>query len=254
MPVSESSEQKLQTMTDWIRDSGNVVFFGGAGISTESGIPDFRSAAGIYQTEKDSPFSPEEILSRSFFNRHPDVFYDFYKTKMIHLDAKPNPAHDFLASLEREGKLKAVITQNIDGLHQMAGSAKVLELHGSIHRNHCMDCGRFYTLDEIMNSESLVPFCKECGGVVKPDVVLYGENLDNRVIEDSVTAIGEADLLLIGGTSLTVQPAASLIGYFRGGRTVLLNTSNTPYDHRAGLLISDPIGEVLQDVGRRLGL
>lgn len=253
MTVSESPEQKLQTLTEWIRSSENIVFFGGAGISTESGIPDFRSAAGIYQTEKDSPFSPEEILSRSFFNRRPDVFYDFYKSKMLHPEAKPNPAHRFLASLEREGKLKAVITQNIDGLHQMAGSQKVLELHGSIHRNYCMDCRRFYALDEIMGSEGVVPYCSACGGVVKPDIVLYGESLDDRVITDSVHAIGEADLLLIGGTSLTVQPAASLVGYFGGDRTVLLNVSNTPYDHRADLLISDPIGAVMEEIGRRLG-
>lgn len=246
-----SSNNKL--LASWVKESQRVVFFGGAGISTESGIPDFRSAAGIYQTEKDSPYSPEEILSRRFFDRHPEVFFDFYKSKMIHLEAKPNPAHIFLADLEREGKLEAVITQNIDGLHQQAGSKKVLELHGSIHRNHCMQCGRFYPLADVVNSAELVSRC-ECGGIVKPDVVLYGENLDHNVIEDTVTAIAGADLLLIGGTSLTVQPAASLVTYFRGGRTVLINSSSTAYDSRADLLITDPIGAVLGAVSQQLGL
>lgn len=247
------NSSNIKLLASWVKESQRVVFFGGAGISTESGIPDFRSAAGIYQTEKDSPYSPEEILSRRFFDRHPEVFFDFYKSKMIHLEAKPNPAHIFLADLEREGKLEAVITQNIDGLHQQAGSKKVLELHGSIHRNHCMQCGRFYPLADVVNSAELVPRC-ECGGIVKPDVVLYGENLDHNVIEDTVTAIAGADLLLIGGTSLTVQPAASLVTYFRGGRTVLINSSSTAYDSRADLLITDPIGAVLGAVSQQLGL
>lgn len=238
----------IEKLASWVSEGRRIVFFGGAGISTESGIPDFRSAAGIYQQEKASPYSPEEILSRSFFDRHPEVFYDFYKTKMIHVNAEPNPAHRFLAWLEDEGKLDAVITQNIDGLHQKAGSRKVLELHGSIHRNYCMSCGRFHSLEDIMNSAAPVPKCMNCGGTVKPDVVLYGENLDNTVIENTVEAISEADLLLIGGTSLTVQPAAHLITYFQGQRTVLLNASSTAYDSRADLLITEPIGSVLGQV------
>lgn len=243
--MTMSSVEKLAA---WVSEGRKIVFFGGAGISTESGIPDFRSAAGIYQQEKASPYSPEEILSRPFFDRRPEVFYDFYKTKMIHLQAEPNPAHRFLAWLEDEGKLVAVITQNIDGLHQKAGSRNVLELHGSIHRNYCMSCGRFHSLEEIMGSADPVPKCSACGGTVKPDVVLYGENLDNEVIEKTVQAISEADLLLIGGTSLTVQPAAHLITYFRGQRTVLLNASSTAYDSRADLLITEPIGSVLGQV------
>lgn len=246
-------ETQIERLASWVKESENIVFFGGAGVSTESGIPDFRSAAGIYQMEKKSPYSPEEILSRRFFDRHPEVFFDFYKSKMIHPEAKPNAAHLFLAGLEREGKLDAVITQNIDGLHQQAGSRNVLELHGSVHRNTCMACGRHYTLDDVMNSEETVPRCA-CGGIIKPDVVLYGENLDEQVIQDTVSAIAGADLLLIGGTSLTVQPAAHLVTYFRGERTVLINASATAYDHRAALLITEPIGAVLDAVGKRLGL
>lgn len=242
----------IEQLTSWVKESSKIVFFGGAGVSTESGIPDFRSAAGIYQMENDTPYAPEEILSRRFFDQHPEVFYDFYKTKMIHPEATPNAAHVFLAELERAGKLDAVITQNIDGLHQLAGSRKVLELHGSIHRNTCLGCGRAYTLDEVMRSEHTVAYCS-CGGVIKPDVVLYGESLDDGVIERTVTAIAGADMLLIGGTSLTVQPAAHLVTYFRGKRTALLNASATAYDHRADLLITEPIGAVLGEVGRRLG-
>ncbi|RCX22488.1 NAD-dependent deacetylase [Fontibacillus phaseoli] len=245
----EMSIPQAKTLAEWMKESRNIVFFGGAGISTESGIPDFRSAAGIYQAEKDSPYAPEEILSRRFFNRHPEVFFDFYKSKMIHPEAKPNPAHLLLADLEKAGQLQAVVTQNIDGLHQMAGSRKVLELHGSIHRNYCMECRSFHTLDEVMNSQGVVPQCKACGGVVKPDVVLYGESLNEATIEDTVRAIAEADLLLIGGTSLTVQPAASLITYFRGSRTVLLNASSTAYDSRADLHIKEPIGRVMKETG-----
>ncbi|MNI40006.1 NAD-dependent protein deacetylase [compost metagenome] len=241
-----------EQLASWIKESRRIVFFGGAGISTESGIPDFRSAAGIYQTEKESPYAPEEILSRPFFNRHPEVFFDFYKTKMIHTKARPNSAHKLLADLEQRGQLSAVVTQNIDGLHQMAGSRLVLELHGSIHRNYCMDCGKSHSLDDVMNSSETVPRCKECGGIVKPDVVLYGESLDDEVIRNSVTAIAEADLLLIGGTSLTVQPAAHFVTYFQGGRTVLLNASSTAYDHRASLLITEPIGAVFAEVSEML--
>lgn len=241
-----------EQLASWIKESRRIVFFGGAGISTESGIPDFRSAAGIYQTEKESPYAPEEILSRPFFNRHPEVFFDFYKTKMIHPEARPNSAHKLLADLELRGQLSAVVTQNIDGLHQMAGNRHVLELHGSIHRNYCMDCGRFHSLDEVMSSSGIVPSCKECGGIVKPDVVLYGESLDDEVIQKSVKAIAEADLLLIGGTSLTVQPAAHFVTYYQGDKTVLLNASSTAYDHRADLLITEPIGAVLAEVSELL--
>ncbi|GGF91166.1 NAD-dependent protein deacylase [Paenibacillus aceti] len=245
-------KKKIELLAKWIGESERIVFFGGAGISTESGIPDFRSAAGIYQMETASPYAPEEILSRPFFDRHPEVFYDFYKTKMIHTEARPNPAHVSLAKLEQEGKLTHIITQNIDGLHQLAGSKKVLELHGSIHRNYCMSCRLFHSLDEVMQSRSVVPTCHACGGIVKPDVVLYGENLDNQVLSESIQAIAAADLLLIGGTSLTVQPAAHLVTYFNGGRTVLLNASPTAYDHRADLLITDPIGAVMAEVSQFL--
>ncbi|MFR9707986.1 NAD-dependent protein deacylase [Paenibacillus sp. MB22_1] len=245
--------KEIDTLAAWIEESSNIVFFGGAGVSTESGIPDFRSAAGIYQIENASPYAPEEILSRRFFDRHPDVFFDFYKTKMLHPEAQPNAAHRCLAELERAGKLSDVVTQNIDGLHQQAGSRRVLELHGSVHRNTCMECGRTYTLKDVMDSEDVVPRCS-CGGIIKPDVVLYGENLDEQVIQDTVTAIAGADLLVIGGTSLTVQPAAHLVTYFRGERTVLINVSSTAYDNRADLLITEPIGEVLGAVSRKLDL
>lgn len=245
--------KEIDTLAAWIEESSNIVFFGGAGVSTESGIPDFRSAAGIYQIENASPYAPEEILSRRFFDRHPDVFFDFYKTKMLHPEAQPNAAHRCLAELERAGKLSAVVTQNIDGLHQQAGSRRVLELHGSVHRNTCMECGRTYTLKDVMDSEDVVPRCS-CGGIIKPDVVLYGENLNEQVIQDTVTAIAGADLLVIGGTSLTVQPAAHLVTYFRGERTVLINASSTAYDNRADLLITEPIGEVLGAVSRKLDL
>ncbi|GGH29286.1 NAD-dependent protein deacylase [Paenibacillus segetis] len=243
---------KTELLSEWVKESRNIVFFGGAGISTESGIPDFRSAAGIYKMETESPYAPEDILSRRFFNRHPEVFYDFYKSKMIHPEARPNAAHLFLAQLENDGKLKAIVTQNIDGLHGMAGNQHVLELHGSIHRNFCMECGQFHSLEEIMASVEVVPKCANCGGIVKPDVVLYGENLDDQVIEATVNAIATADLLLIGGTSLTVQPAAHLVTYFRGERTVLLNASSTAYDDRADLHITEPIGSVLGQVHKLL--
>ncbi|WP_246021926.1 NAD-dependent protein deacylase [Paenibacillus zeisoli] len=247
-------DMKLDTLTKWIRTSSRVVFFGGAGVSTESGIPDFRSAAGIYQSEHNSPYSPEEILSRRFFDKHPEIFYDFYKSKMLHPEAKPNPAHLLLAGLERQGRLDRVITQNIDGLHQMAGSTRVQELHGSIHRNHCLGCGRFYSLKDISGSEDVVPRCTACGGVIKPDVVLYGEMLDDEVIEQSVEAIRQADLLIIGGTSLTVQPAASMVTYFSGKHMVLINASSTAYDHKADLLITDPIGALMGSIAGSLDL
>lgn len=243
-----------QTLASWIKESSRIVFFGGAGISTESGIPDFRSAAGLYQAQHQSPYSPEEILSRRFFNRHPEVFFDFYKSKMLHLNARPNAAHLFLAKLEQNDQLEAIITQNIDGLHTDAGNKKVWELHGSIHRNFCMGCGRFYSLDEVANSDDVVPRCDDCGNIIKPDVVLYEENLNADVITGAIEAMQQGDLLLIGGTSLTVYPAANFIHYFRGKRIVLLNSSSTPYDNQADLHIKEPIGAVLERVGKIVSL
>lgn len=245
--------EQLQLLASWIQKSNNIVFFGGAGTSTESGIPDFRSAAGLYQTQHNSPYPPEVMLSRSFFMSSPDIFFDFYRSKMIHPGAKPNGAHRLLAELEKSGRLKAVITQNIDGLHQIAGSRRVLELHGSIHRNHCMGCQRYYGLEEWLEQEGSVPRCEDCGGIIKPDVVLYEEALDHEVLVEAVDAIAAADLLIIGGTSLTVQPAASLVTYFRGRHTVLLNGEPTPYDDQADLIITERIGEVLGRVQRLLG-
>jgi NAD-dependent deacetylase len=243
---------QLQTLASWINNCESAVFFGGAGTSTESGIPDFRSAAGLYQTEHQSPYPPEVMLSRTFFMSSPDIFFDFYRSKMLHPEAQPNGAHLLLAELEQQGKLKAIITQNIDGLHQKAGSRRVLELHGSIHRNYCMDCSRYYELAQIMDSTESVPRCEECGGIIRPDVVLYEEDLDHNVLMESVEAIEQADLLIIGGTSLTVQPAASLITYFRGRHSVLLNGDPTPYDRHASLIITDRIGKVMGKVSELL--
>ena len=219
----------------------NIVFFGGAGVSTESGIPDFRSVDGLYHQQYDYP--PETILSHTFYRRNPKEFFRFYRNKMLFLDAKPNAAHVKLAELEARGKLKAVITQNIDGLHQAAGSKHVCELHGSVHRNYCERCGKFYGLDFILNGTG-VPRCT-CGGIVKPDVVLYEEGLDQSVMNDAVDSIARADLLIIGGTSLNVWPAAGLINYFRGKRLALINKSAVARDLSAGLVITDPIGEVM---------
>lgn len=227
----------------WIEESGNIVFFGGAGVSTESGIPDFRSTDGLYNQQYDYP--PETIISHSFYVKKPKEFYRFYKNKMLFPEAKPNRAHMALAKLEREGKVKAVVTQNIDGLHQAAGSREVLELHGSVHRNYCTRCGTFYSLDDILKADG-VPVC-DCGGVIKPDVVLYGEGLDQDVIQRSVEYISRADVLIIGGTSLTVYPAAGLIDYYRGSKLVLINKSVTSRDNQADLVICDSIGKVLGD-------
>ncbi|MEK5033769.1 NAD-dependent protein deacylase [Paenibacillus sp. FSL R7-0302] len=245
--------EQLQLLASWIQDSNNIVFFGGAGTSTESGIPDFRSAAGLYQTQHNSPYPPEVMLSRSFFMSSPDIFFDFYRSKMIHPGAKPNGAHRLLAELEDSGRLKAVITQNIDGLHQIAGSRRVLELHGSIHRNYCMGCQRYYGLEEWLEQEGSVPRCEDCGGIIKPNVVLYEEALDHEVLVEAVDAIAAADLLIIGGTSLTVHPAASLVTYFRGRHTVLINGEPTPYDDQADLIITERIGDVLGRVQGLLG-
>ena len=227
----------------WIEESSNIVFFGGAGVSTESGIPDFRSTDGLYNQQYDYP--PETIISHSFYVKKPKEFYRFYKNKMLFPEAKPNRAHMALAKLEREGKVKAVVTQNIDGLHQAAGSREVLELHGSVHRNYCTRCGRFYSLDDILKADG-VPVC-DCGGVIKPDVVLYEEGLDQDVIQRSVEYISRADVLIIGGTSLTVYPAAGLIDYYRCSKLVLINKSVTSRDGQADLVICDSIGKVLGD-------
>ena len=232
----EAETARLQEIID---DSENIVFFGGAGVSTESGIPDFRSADGIYHQQY--RYSPEQIVSHSFFMRNTEAFYEFYKEKMMFLEAKPNAAHLKLAQLEAEGKLKAVITQNIDGLHQAAGSKNVWELHGSIHRNYCRKCGKFYDASYVKNADG-VPRC-ECGGLIKPDVVLYEEGLDSGVIEHSIRAICEADTLIIGGTSLVVYPAAGFIDYFRGKHLVVINKSATAKEVRAELTIAAPIGE-----------
>ena len=238
-------KQTLETLREWISLSSRIVFFGGAGTSTESQIPDFRSATGLYQTASRQAYSPEEMLSRSFFFTHPEDFYTFYKTKMLYPDAKPNLAHKALAELERRGKLEAVITQNIDGLHQLGGSKRVLELHGSVHRNGCLSCGAGYTLAELLAIQGTVPRCKNCGGLIKPDVVVYEEQLDSDILHQSVNAIREADMLIVGGTSLTVNPAAGLVQYYRGSRLVLINQTETAYDRFAQLVIRDPIGETL---------
>ena len=233
-----------ETLAGWIRESKRIVFFGGAGVSTESGIPDFRSVDGLYNQQYDYP--PETILSHTFFMRKTEEFFRFYRNKMLFPDAKPNAAHIKLAQWEAEGKLTGVVTQNIDGLHQKAGSKKVYELHGSVLRNYCMRCGRFYGLDHIMNTTG-VPKC-ECGGTIKPDVVLYEESLNNDVVNGACEAIARADMMIIGGTSLNVYPAAGLVDLYRGNRLVLVNLSTTPQDRRANLVIHERIGQVFADL------
>ncbi|MCC8017149.1 MAG: NAD-dependent protein deacylase [Lachnospiraceae bacterium] len=235
-----STEQLKQ----WVKESDNIVFFGGAGVSTESGIPDFRSVDGLYNQKYDYP--PETILSHTFYMERTDEFFRFYRDKMLELDAQPNAAHLKLAELEQAGKLKAVITQNIDGLHQAAGSKEVLELHGSVHRNYCLKCGKLYSARQIKESVG-VPRCT-CGGTIKPDVVLYEEGLDSQTLQDSIYYISHADVLIIGGTSLAVYPAAGLIDYYRGSKLVLVNKSATPMDRRANLLIQDSIGKVFSQL------
>ncbi|MDW8802402.1 NAD-dependent protein deacylase [Clostridium sp. A1-XYC3] len=231
-----------------LKESDNIVFFGGAGVSTESSIPDFRSEAGLYKTKNNLSYPPEVMLSRSFFNSHTEDFFSFYRTKMIYKEAKPNSAHFVLSHLEKLGKLKAIITQNIDGLHQCSGSKNVLELHGSIHRNHCMKCGKSYSLDYIINSESIVPRCDICGGIVKPDVILYEESLDMDVLESSIRFIKSAEILIVGGTSLVVYPAAGLVDYFKGKKLILINKSSTSYDNKADIIINDSIGKIFSEV------
>lgn len=232
---------KQEQLEQWISSSDNIVFFGGAGVSTESHIPDFRSVDGLYNQEYDYP--PETILSHSFYLRNPEEFYRFYRNKMLFPDARPNKAHLALANLEQQGKLKAIITQNIDGLHQKAGNKEVLELHGSVLRNYCSHCHKFYSLTEIIAGEG-VPHC-ECGGIIKPDVVLYEEGLDSYTMERALAFIRNADMLIIGGTSLAVYPAAGLIDYYQGDRLVLINRDETARDSHANLVLHDSIGKVL---------
>ena len=238
-------QQELETLKKWINNSDNIVFFGGAGVSTESGIPDFRSVDGLYNQQYDYP--PETILSHTFFRRNTEEFYRFYRAKMLALDAKPNAAHKKLAQWEQEGKLKAVVTQNIDGLHQAAGSKMVYELHGSVHRNYCQKCGAFYDARYMLESKG-IPKCEKCGGIIKPDVVLYEEGLDDATMRGAIRAISHADVLIIGGTSLTVYPAAGLIDYYNGNKLVLINKSVTPMDSRADLLVQGPIGEIFSQL------
>lgn len=240
-----SKSDRIAALRDIIKESDNIVFFGGAGVSTESNIPDFRSAGGLYSEKGKGRFSPEEMLSHTFFMRYTEDFFDYYKTKLVHRDAKPNNAHLALAKLEQMGKLKAIITQNVDGLHQKAGSNEVLELHGSVYSNYCMKCGKFFDLDYVMDMPG-VPKCDDCGGTVKPDVVLYEEGLDTNIIDKSIRYISNAEVLIVAGTSLTVYPAAGLIRYFSGKHLVLINKTPTPYDSLAKLVINDSIGETLK--------
>ncbi|MBR4151330.1 MAG: NAD-dependent protein deacylase [Selenomonadaceae bacterium] len=234
----------IEKLAEILSKSASAVFFGGAGMSTESGIPDFRSASGIYNQKLNQTFSPEEMASRRFFMNHPEEFFAFYRERFVYLDAKPNAGHLALAELERRGILSAVVTQNIDGLHQLAGSKVVYELHGSILRNYCIKCGEEYGVDFVMKNIP-IPYCEKCGVIVKPDVVLYGENLNNETIANSIRAISEADTLIIGGTSLIVYPAAGLIDYFRGRHLILINKTATRADADAELVIRENIGETL---------
>ena len=237
-------DDKIKRLTEIIKNSNNIVFFGGAGVSTESGIPDFRSANGLWSEKLKINLTPEQLVSHTMFIKYPEEFFKFYKEKLIYPNAKPNAAHFALAKLEKMGKLKAIVTQNIDGLHQLAGSKNVYELHGSVLRNYCMNCHAFYDEKFILESKG-IPTCTRCGGIVKPDVVLYEEVLDNDVINGAVRAISQADTLIIGGTSLVVYPAAGLIDYFRGKNLILINKSSTSADNRADLVIHDSIGKVL---------
>ena len=234
----------IETLKTWITESDNIVFFGGAGVSTESGIPDFRSTDGLYHQKFDYP--PETIISHSFYERDPDYFFKFYREKMLPLGFEPNVTHRVLARWEAEGKLLAIVTQNIDGLHQKAGSKRVYELHGSVLRNYCMKCGKFYPAEFIRDAKG-IPRCT-CGGIVKPDVVLYEEALDEKTLAGAISAIRQADVLIVGGTSLTVYPAAGLLGYYRGGRLALINRDETPYDDMAGLVLHASLGDVFSQL------
>ena len=237
-------KDKIQQFKQMVNESNNIVFFGGAGVSTESGIPDFRSKDGLYNQKYDYP--PEEILSHTFFINHTEAFYKFYKDKMNSLKYEPNIKHIELAELEKKGKLKAVVTQNIDGLHQKAGSKNVYELHGSVLRNYCMKCNNFYDAEYVFNSTG-IPQCT-CGGIIKPDVVLYEEGLDEETLENAILAIQKADVMIVAGTSLTVQPASSLLNYYKGHKLVLINRDKTPYDDRADLVIHDSLGKVFENI------
>ena len=231
---------KLETLKQWVNESSCIVFFGGAGVSTESGIPDFRSVDGLYHQKFDYP--PETIISHSFYEAKPEYFFRFYREKMLPLGFEPNVTHRVLARWEQEGKLLAVVTQNIDGLHQMAGSKRVYELHGSVLRNHCTRCGRFYPAEFVRDAQG-IPRCT-CGGIVKPDVVLYEESLDEATLAGAVSVLRQADLVIVGGTSLTVYPAAGLLGYYRGHRLALINRDATPYDEQADLVLHESLGDV----------
>lgn len=234
-------------LNQMINSSNNIIFFGGAGVSTESLIPDFRSDIGLYKTINNNSYKPETMLSHSFFASHTEDFFNFYKSKMIYKDARPNAAHYALEKLERLGKLKAVITQNIDGLHQLAGSKNVLELHGSVHRNYCMKCKKDYSLDYILSSKAIIPTCEDCGGIVRPDVTLYEESLNMKVLSSAIDYIKKADMLIVGGTSLVVYPAAGLVQHYSGSKLVLINKSLTSYDNIANLVIHESIAQVLSE-------
>ncbi len=243
------NNKQISKLIEAIKESNNIVFFGGAGVSTESGIPDFRSKDGLYNMKYDYP--PEEILSHTFFIRNTEEFYRFYKDKLNSLKYEPNITHYVLAKLEKKGKLKSVVTQNIDGLHQKAGSKKVLELHGSVLRNYCTKCNKFYDAEYIFNSKELVPKC-ECGSIIKPDVVLYEEPLNNDTYEEALKDISKADMLIIGGTSLAVYPASYLVQYFRGKYLVLINKSSTPMDHNADIVIHDSLGKIFKVIDENI--
>ena len=234
-----------QSLKEAIKECHNIVIFSGAGLSTNSGIPDFRSADGIYNQKLNKFYRPEEAVSHTFFMEHPKEFYEFYFDKMVYLDAKPNTAHKYFAKLERDGKVRAVVTQNIDDLHQMAGSKNVIELHGSIKRNYCMRCHKFYSINDIYTKTFDIPYCT-CGGMIKPDVVLYEEGLDSNVIMNAIRNIASSDMLIVVGTSLSVYPAASFVDYFKGKYLVLINKSSTSYDNRADILINDDIKNVIE--------
>ena len=237
-------ENKIQQFKQLVNESNNIVFFGGAGVSTESGIPDFRSKDGLYNQKYDYP--PEEILSHTFFINHTDAFYKFYKDKMNSLKYEPNITHIKIAELEKKGKIKAIVTQNIDGLHQKAGSKNVYELHGSVLKNYCMKCHKFYDAEYVFTSKG-IPKCT-CGGIIKPDVVLYEEGLDEEILENAILAIQKADVMIVAGTSLTVQPASSLLNYYKGHKLVLINRDKTPYDDRADLVIHKSLGKVFENI------
>lgn len=238
--------EKIMELAKILRESDNIVFFGGAGISTASGIPDFRSSDGLYSKKLNRSFSPEQAVSHSFLFQYPEEFYEFYKANLIYKDAKPNACHKALARLEEMGKLKAVVTQNIDGLHQAAGSKNVFELHGTVLKNYCLDCGKPYQVDYVLEAKG-VPTCKDCGAMVRPDVVLYEEGLDQEVLSGAISAISKADTLIIGGTSLVVYPAAGLIHYFRGRKVVQINKTKTTVDEKADLCIYDDIAKVMSE-------